>query len=67
MIGEAWVPNGTWHKNGYVLISADGLRRYRRPALKSREGLVRANLEWRSVPRGNWPNDGHIDVDPTCP
>jgi hypothetical protein len=67
MIGEAWVPNGAWYKNGYVLVSADGLRQYRRPAFKSRVGIVRANLEWRPVPRGSWPNNGHIDIDPACP
>ena len=67
MIGAAWVPSGTWRRNGYVLVSSDGLRQYRRPAFKKGIRVTQANIEWRWVPRGGWPNDGHIDIDPTCP
>lgn len=67
LIGDAWTPNGAWYKNGYVKVSADGLRQYRRPAFKRGAGVTRANFESRPAPGGRWVTNAHLDIDPVCP
>ena len=47
-----------------TLLSADGLRQYRSPAYKPNLGRTQANFEWRSVPRGAWDSNGHLDIYP---
>ncbi|MFL9917948.1 hypothetical protein PQR75_21655 [Paraburkholderia fungorum] len=50
-----------------ILISKDGLRQYRPPSSKdspySTTG-VQANFESRSVPHGEWQNNGHLNIRP---
>ena len=64
-MGLAWVGVGyrvAKRSKGKILISANGLRQYRRPTYKPRSGRIRANLESRSIPDGGWASNAHIDV-----
>lgn len=49
--------------NGKAWISKDGLRQYRPPSAKKNTGRgTQANYESRSVNRGAWENNGHLDI-----
>ena len=62
-VGRAWVGDGAkLSSDGRALVSKDGLRQYRFPSFKPRQGKVQANLEQRSRPSGQWQSDGHIDI-----
>ncbi|MGF6899969.1 YD repeat-containing protein [Paraburkholderia sp. GAS348] len=50
-----------------ILISKDGLRQYRPPNSKDSPYAttgVQANFQSRSVPHGEWQNNGHLNVRP---
>lgn len=61
-MGEAWVgPNYMTSSNGY-LISKDGLRQFRPPSYKPKLEKYQANFEQRSIPKGKWGANGHVDL-----
>lgn len=49
---------------GDAWLSADGLRQFRAPSYKPKLGKMQANFESRSVPRGDWTRNGHLDIRP---
>jgi hypothetical protein len=60
---SSWVgPNPRLASDGKTFVSADGLRQFRPPMFKSRLGIWQANLESRSVPSGEWQNNGHLEI-----
>lgn len=62
-VGRAWVgPDAHFSNNGNAWISKDGLRQYRPPMIKKGKNMVRANIESRDSPAGEWPNNGHMDI-----
>jgi hypothetical protein len=64
-LGRAWVGKGyRVASDGKTLISADGLRQYRPPALKPNLGIQQANFERRLSPAAQWLGNGHLDVTP---
>lgn len=48
------------------MISADGLRQYRPPTLKPNSSYattgIQANFQSRDVPKGEWQNNGHLNI-----
>ena len=61
--GKAWIgKDARWSSKGNALISKDKLRQYRPPLLKKGKKIVQANLESRLVPKGDWINNGHLDI-----
>lgn len=62
--GRAWVGDDyRLSSNGSTLISRDGLRQYRPPKFKPREGRVQANFQERLAPEGEWQSNGHLDIE----
>lgn len=64
-MGLAWVGRGyRTAKDGRVLISADGMRQYRMPTFKPREGKVQANFErkFEGQRSKGWQSNGHVDI-----
>ena len=62
-LGHAWVAsNYTTASDGKTLVSADGLRQFRPPSFKPRLGITQADLEWRNIARGQWQENGHLDI-----
>jgi RHS repeat-associated protein len=64
-LGRAWVgPGAKIASDGKTLYSA--FRQYRPPSAKPNDPYtttgVRANFESRSVPGGQWQNNGHLDI-----
>lgn len=66
-LGLAWV--GPDYRisstDGKTLISADGLRQFRPPSTKRSPYAstgVQANFESRPSPRGDWLNNGHLNI-----
>ena len=50
------------------MVSADGLRVYRPPTYKPREGKVQANFEWKITKGGTTFGNHHLDIDDVnCP
>ena len=47
---------------GAAWLSADGLRQFRPPTFKPRQGYSQANFQSRAVPRGEWKTNGHVRV-----
>lgn len=61
--GESWVgPGARLASDGKTRISMDKLRQYRPPSFKNRTGFFQANFESRPLPKGAWPNNGHLDI-----
>ncbi|MDQ0104498.1 hypothetical protein J2T10_004173 [Paenarthrobacter nicotinovorans] len=61
--GEAWVgPGARLASDGKTWYSADKLTQYRPPSFKTRTGFFQANFESRLIPKGPWPNNGHLDI-----
>ncbi len=61
--GREWVGEGyKVTKDGKEWISADGLRRFRFPAYKSRLGITQANFERRISSSGKWTSNGHLEI-----
>jgi hypothetical protein len=61
-LGEAWVgPNYRVTSDGY-LESVDQLRLYRQPDYKPSLGRWQSNFMSRWEPRGEWQNNGHLDI-----
>jgi hypothetical protein len=72
--GSPWGPSGfRISSNGRALISLDGpsggngYRQYWFPAFKPNQGIWQSNFEWRTLPKGDWGNEDHLDIDETCP
>ena len=62
-LGQAWVgKNSTLASDGRTLVSQDGLRQYRPSSFKPNLGRAQANFEQRSVPKGQWQSNGHLDI-----
>jgi RHS repeat-associated protein len=62
-LGHRWVGSGYRRaSDGKTLISRDGLRQYRPPSFKPDLGKVQANFEERSVSKGPWEKNGHLDI-----
>lgn len=60
---KLWVGDGAKvSEDGVAWISRDGLRQYRPPTYKRRDGVVQANLQTRRVPYGPWRDNGHLHV-----
>jgi len=64
--GKAWVGEGyRVASDGKTLVSQDGLRQFRPPSLKPKlGGRTQANFEQRSIPKGRWESNGHLDIIP---
>ena len=61
--GAKWVGKGyRISKDGKAWISSDGLRQYRLPSYKKNLQKTQANFESRNQNRGNWDNNGHLDI-----
>jgi len=61
--GLAWVGKGySVASDGKTLLSSDGLRQWRPPAYKPNLDMWQSNFEWRSIPRGQWQGNGHLDI-----
>ena len=62
--GKKWVGKGyrTSSKNKNILISSDGKRQFRMPSHKPRHGKYQANFESRESFKGEFKNDGHLDI-----
>jgi RHS repeat-associated protein len=62
-MGKAWVgPGHRTASDGKTLISNDGLRVYRPPSFKPKQGKEQANFEWRSSPGGLPTGNAHLDI-----
>ena len=68
-VSEAIEAGKKWVGNGYRIssdkkawISADGKRQFRPPSYKPRLGKTQANFESRTINRGMWENNGHLDI-----
>jgi hypothetical protein len=62
-VGRAWVgPNYKVASDGKTLVSQDGLRQYRPPSFKPRQGKVEANLEQRPAGQKAWQSNAHINI-----
>jgi hypothetical protein len=63
ILGHAWVGEGyTIASDGTTIVSADGLRQYRPPAYKPRQGRYQANLEWKLHGLRAWQSNAHIEI-----
>jgi hypothetical protein len=63
MAGRNWVGDGyRVASDGKTLISKDGLRQFRPPSFKPRLNMSQANFESREVSKGQWLNNGHVDI-----
>ncbi|MBQ7551372.1 MAG: hypothetical protein IJT04_07585 [Bacteroidales bacterium] len=61
--GKKWVGNGyRISSDKKAWISADGKRQFRPPSYKPRLGKTQANFESRTINRGMWENNGHLDI-----
>jgi hypothetical protein len=61
--GEEWVgDNPRTIMSGKGLMSQAELRQYRFPSYKPKWGTYQANFEWRTLPPGPWPNNGHLTI-----
>lgn len=62
-MGEAWVgPGFRASSDGKILVSADGLRQYRSPSFKPKQGKFQANFESRPEEMTQWQLNGHLDI-----
>jgi RHS repeat-associated protein len=61
-LGEAWVGQDYRVTSDGFLESADGLRLYRQPDFKPRLERWQSNFMSRYEPRGQWQNNGHLDI-----
>ena len=64
-LGVAWVGKGArWSSNGKALVSKDGLRQYRPPSYKPRQGGWQANFERRFPGQKSkkWQANGHLNI-----
>jgi len=62
-LGEIWVGVGyRVASDGRTMVSADGLRQYRPASWKKDLGFYQANFEWRTLPAGDWHNNGHAVI-----
>ena len=61
--GRSLVGNGyRVASDGKTLISDDGLRQWRPPSFKPKLEKWQSNFEQRSVPKGRWESNGHLDI-----
>jgi hypothetical protein len=61
--GEEWVGKGyRVSKDGSSWISEGGLRQFRPPSYKPKLGITQANFQWRTVNKGAWVSNGHLDI-----
>jgi hypothetical protein len=64
MVGRAWVgKDATLASDKKTMVSADGLRQYRPPVLKSKMGREQANYERRDEKLRSWSSNGHLDIE----
>jgi RHS repeat-associated protein len=62
-LGKAWVGEGyRIASDGKTLVSKDGLRQFRPPTFKPKQNKIQANFEQRMQPRGEWLDNGHLDI-----
>ncbi len=61
--GAKWVGKGyRVSSNGQAWISADATRQFRPPTVKKGSGLHQANFQSRRGTKGEWTNNGHLDI-----
>ncbi|HVM28505.1 MAG TPA: PA14 domain-containing protein [Mycobacteriales bacterium] len=61
LAGRMWTGVGS-RSTPVGRISSDGLRQYRTPKFKPKQGKVQSNFESRSSPKGRWLNNYHVDI-----
>jgi hypothetical protein len=63
-LGGEWVGSGAFYSSDgkTAILSADGLRQYRFPAMKGYQPGEVVNFEWRSSVGEQWISDGHMTV-----
>jgi RHS repeat-associated protein len=61
--GQEWVGTGyRTASDGTTLVSEDGLRQWRPPSYKPKLDKWQSNFQQRTVPRGPWDDNGHLDI-----
>ncbi len=61
--GRRYLRDGfTRSSDGRAWISRDGLRQFRGPTFKPKLGISQANFESRTIPKGGWTSNGHLEV-----
>lgn len=65
-LGKMWVgDNAKLASDGKTLVSEDGLKQYRPPAVKKSSFATtgtQSNFQSRPIPSGPWQNNGHLNI-----